>query len=104
MCPSRYWKRHFRLTSPASFREASEFDFFRGQPGRLDRHDIHDDGRLGDEPMRKMKGFTDVGCTMLTKERWGAAKFLKGQLRVFVCNDYVRTDWLEKLPDVPPGP
>ena len=83
------------LTSPASYREASEFDFFRGQPGRKDRPDIHDDGRLAEEPIRKMKGFTDVGCTMLTRERWGAAKFVQGQLRVFVCNDYTYTDWAE---------
>ena len=83
------------LRPPASFREASEFDFFRGQPGRKDRPDIHDDGRLAEEPIRKMKGFTDVGCTMLTRERWGAAKFIQGQFRVFVCNDYERTEWVE---------
>eukprot|EP00439_Symbiodinium_sp_Y106_P014331 s677_g2.t1 len=32
---------------------------------------------------------------MLTRERWGAAKFVQGQLRVFVCNDYTYTDWTE---------
>ena len=65
LCASRYWKRELQLTSPPSFREASEFDFFGGQPGRKDRPDIHDDGSLADEPIRKTKGFADVGCTML---------------------------------------
>ncbi|CAE7829059.1 unnamed protein product [Symbiodinium sp. CCMP2592] len=100
LCASRYWKRQLSLTSPPSFREASEFDFFRGQPGRKDRPDIHDDGRLAEEPIRKMKGFTDVGCTMLTKERWGAAKFVQGQFRVFVCNDNDTTAWVEAHKDL----
>ena len=103
LCASRYWKRQLSLTSPPSFREASEFDFFRGQPGRKDRPDIHDDGRLAEEPIRKMKGFTDVGCTMLTKERWGAAKFVQGQFRVFVCNDYDTTAWVEAHKDLVSG-
>ena len=47
------------------------------------------------EPIRKMKGFTDVGCALLTRERWGAAKFIQGQFRVFVCNDHERTKWVE---------
>ena len=51
LCASRYWKRILRINTPVSFREASEFDFFRGQAGRRDRPDIHDDGRLADEPI-----------------------------------------------------
>ena len=96
MSISRYWKRALHISSPASFREASEFDFFRGQAGRKDRPDIHDDGCLASEPIRKMKGFADVGCTMLTKERWGAAKFVQGQMRIFVCNDFEFTPWLHE--------
>ena len=103
LCASRYWKRVLNVTTPASYRESSEFDFFRGQPGRKDRPDIYDDGCLADEPVRKLKGFTDVGCTMLTKERWGAAKFVKGQFRVFVCNDYVLTGFLKENQDIRPG-
>ena len=103
LCASRYWKRQMNITSPASFREASEFDFFRGQPGRKDRPDLHDDGRLAEEPIRKMKGFTDVGCTMMTKERWGAAKFVQGQFRVFVCNDYEFTEWLTEHQNIAAG-
>ncbi|CAE7504581.1 unnamed protein product [Symbiodinium natans] len=103
LCASRFWKREQGITSPPSYREASEFDFFRGHPGRKDRPDIHDDGRLAEEPIRKMKGFTDVGCTMLTKERWGAAKFVQGQMRVFVCNDYDSTEWIEKHQNIRAG-
>ena len=32
LCASRYWRRQMNITSPASYREASECDFFRGQP------------------------------------------------------------------------
>ena len=103
MCISRYWKRELNITSPPSFREASEFDFFRGQPGRRDRPDIHDDGCLASEPIRKTKGFADVGCTMLTKERWGAAKFVQGQMRIFVCNDFEFTPWLQKHQNIRGG-
>ena len=104
LCASRYWNRELQLATPPSFREACEFVFFRGQPGRKDRPDIHDDGSLASEPIRKTKGFADVGCTMMTKERWGAAKFVQGQLRVFVCNDYALTDLLRKKQDSRAGP
>ena len=103
LCASRYWKRELHLDTPASVREASEFDFFRGQPGRKDRPDIHDDGCLAAEPIRKMKGFADVGCTMLTKECWGAAKFVQGQMRIFVCSDFAFTRELEKAQDLHTG-
>ena len=69
------------------FREASEFDFFRGEAGRQDRPDLFDDGSLPEQPMRKLKGFCDVGNTVLTKERWGAAKFPQGQMRIYMVND-----------------
>ena len=103
MCTSRYWKRILNISTPPSHREASEFDFFRGQPGRRDRPDIHDDGCLASEPIRELKGFADVGCAMMTKERWGAAKFVQGQMRVFVCNDYEFTTWLQKHQGVTQG-
>ena len=102
LCASRYWKRELNLDTPASFR-ASEFDFFRSQPGRKDHPDIHDDGCLAAEPIRKMKGFADAGCTMLTKERWGAAKFVQGQMRIFVCNAFAFTKELEKAQALPAG-
>ena len=48
-----------------------------------------------------MTGFADVGCTMMTKERWRAAKFVQGQMHVIACNDYVCTDALKQLPRAP---
>ena len=91
LCASRFWRRQLRLDTTPSLREASEFVFFRGQAGRKDRPDIHDDGCLASEPICKMKGFADVGCTMMIKEHWGAAKFVQGQMRIFVCNDFTMT-------------
>ena len=96
MCISKYWKRTLEISTPPSFREATEFDFFRGQAGRKDRPDIHDDGCLASEPIRNMKGFADVGCIAMTRERWGAAKFVQGQMRLFVCNHFDFTPWLVK--------
>ncbi|CAE7035340.1 unnamed protein product [Symbiodinium sp. CCMP2592] len=52
-----------------------------------DRPDIFDDGTLSEQPPRKIKGFCDVGNTVLTKERWGAAKFPQGQMRFYVSNE-----------------
>ena len=36
--------------------------------------------------MRKLKSFCDVGNTVLTKERWGVAKFPQGQMRIYMVN------------------
>ena len=117
LCASWYWKPELGISSSASFRGASEFDseirinlekktfflyyfnaqdFVHGQPGCKDRPDAHDDGRLAAEPIPNMTGFADVGCTMMTKERWGAAKFVQGQMHVIACNDYVCTDALKQ--------
>ena len=87
MAMSRYWVRKLQSNYTPGFREASEFDFFRGESGRQDRPDIFDDGSLPEQPMRKLKGFCDVGNTVLTKERWGAAKFPQGQLRIYMSNN-----------------
>lgn len=87
MAMSRYWVHKLGSKNPPGFREASEFDFFRGEAGRRDRPDLFDDGSLPEQPMRKLKGFCDVGNTVLTKERWGAAKFPQGQMRLYMVND-----------------
>lgn len=87
MAMSRYWIRKLKSNHIPGFREASEFDFFRGEAGRPERPDIFDDGSLPEQPMRKLKGFCDVGNTVLTKERWGAAKFPQGQPRLYISND-----------------
>ncbi|CAE7519037.1 unnamed protein product [Symbiodinium sp. CCMP2592] len=67
-----------------------------GQAGRKDRPDMHDDGCLASEPIRKMKGFADVRCIAMTRECWGAAKFVQRQMRLFACNDFEFTPWLNK--------
>ena len=87
MAMSRYWVRKLASKNLPGFREASEFDFFRGEAGRKDRPDLFDDGPLPEQPLRKLKGFCDVGNTVLTKERWGAAKFPQGQMRIYMVND-----------------
>ena len=87
MAMSRYWVRKLNSNHAPGFRVACEFDFFRGETGRQDRPDIFDDGSLPEQPMKKLKGFCDVGNTVLTKERWGAAKFPQGQLRLYISND-----------------
>ena len=87
MAMSRYWIRKLKSNHIPGFREASEFDFFRGEAGRPERPDIFDDGSLPEQPIRKLKGFCDVGNTVLTKERWGAAKFPQGQPRLYISND-----------------
>jgi len=64
-----------------SFRQACEFDFFRGQPGSIFRPDIFDDGTLSGQQFKKLKAFTDVGnVESMSKERWGAAKWMKGHI------------------------
>lgn len=72
-----------------SFRQACEFDFFRGQAGSVFRPDIFDDGTLSEQQFKKLKAFTDVGnVESMSKERWGAAKWMKGQLRIYCVNDF----------------
>ena len=84
---SRYWMRKLSSNHVPGFREVSEFDFFRGEAGRPELPDIFDDGSLPEQPMRKLKGFCNVGNTVLTKERWGAAKFPQRQLHLYISND-----------------
>ena len=72
-----------------SFRQACEFDFFRGQSGSRLRPDIFNDGTLSEQPFKKLKAFTDVGnVESMSKERWGAAKWVKGQPRLYCVNDF----------------
>ena len=55
------------------------------------RPDIFDDGTLPEQPFKKLKAFTDVGnIESMSKERWGAAKWVKGQPRIYCVNDYDR--------------
>lgn len=92
MAVSRYCihRAHKEDEITPSFRQACEFDFFRGQAGSLFRPDIFDDGTLSEQQFKKLKAFTDVGnIESMSKERWGAAKWTKGQLCLYCVNDFV---------------
>lgn len=74
-----------------SYRSASELDFFRGQPGERSFTDIFDDGDMSEQPVKKMKAFLDVGdLAAMSRERWGAAKWVQGQCRIACANQYDR--------------
>lgn len=89
MAISRWWLQKHRVDAAPAFRQACEFDFFRGQSGSLYRPDIFDDGTLSEQQFKKLKAFTDVGnVESMSKERWGAAKWMKGQLRIYCVNDF----------------
>ena len=87
MAMPRYWVARLNTENMPGFGEACEFDFFRGEAGRQDRPDIFDNGAIYEQPLRKLKGFCDVGNTVLTKERWGASKFAQGQMRTCIGNE-----------------
>lgn len=73
MAMSRHWikKAHEENELSPSFRQASAFDFFRGQSGSIFRPDIFDDGTFCEQQFQKIKAFTDVGNNESTsKERW----------------------------------
>ena len=91
MAMSRHWirKAHKESEVTPSFRQASEFDFFRGQSGSIFRPDIFDDGTFCEQQFKKIKAFTNVGnVESMSKERWGAAKWVKGQLQIYCVNDF----------------
>ena len=106
------------VVQPA-FRQASEFDFFRGQSGSAlgssvsDRVVIfklapflciaqfqtplrtqgtqtrHLDGTFCEQPFKRVKAFTDVGnIESMSNERWGAAKRVRGQSRLYCVNEF----------------
>jgi len=38
---------------------------------------------------KKVKAFTGIGnVESVSKERWGAAKWVKGQSHIYCCNDF----------------
>ena len=55
MAVSRHWIAKAGKTGEVmpSFRQACEFDFFRGQPGSVFRPDILDDGTLSEQQFQK---------------------------------------------------
>ena len=53
------------------------------------RPDIFDEGSLCEQPFKKVKAFTDLGnIESMSKERWGAAKWVRGQSRIYCVNDF----------------
>eukprot|EP00973_Karenia_brevis_P005492 747805-Karenia_brevis.AAC.1 len=58
---------------------------------------------MNEIPVRKLKAFLDVGEEeTLTRERWGASKFVKNQLRIITDNTYdpdAEPDLAPRLPD-----
>ena len=87
MAFSRYWVNKVKPKDEPGFRTASEL--FRGQVGHLTRPDLFDDGTFQDQLTKKLKAFADVGLEeAMTNERWGAAKFVMQQLRVWCVNDF----------------
>lgn len=71
------------------FRTASSFDFFRLEKGLVTRPDLFDDGDTQEQAMAKHKAFADQSLKVAqTKERWGAASWPRGQLRMAADNKY----------------
>ena len=86
-CFSRFWKRKLKIGGTACFRSAADLDFFRGEEGTIDRPDQLDDVDPKTITPSKWKAFTDAGLAKaMTRERWGASKWKKKQLRLWAVN------------------
>ena len=86
---SRYWNRVLKSDNDACYRTAVDLDFFRGDVGTVDRPDGLDDADPRVIPPAKFKAFTDVGLVeAMTRERWGASKWVRNQLRLFAFNPH----------------
>jgi len=86
---SRYWKRRLSIAGSACYRTSSDLDFFRGEVGTVDRPDALDDADPKTISAAKWKAFTDVGLVeSMSRERWGASKWVRNQLRMFACNPF----------------
>ena len=76
-----------------NFRTAEDFDFFRGLHFGKSIPALYDDGDVSLEPIKKKKAFSDVGNNEgILKERWTAAKFVQGQLRIVIDNSYAELE------------
>ena len=84
---SRHWKRKMGLSGKAIFRQACDMDFLRGEVGSVDRPDVLDDFNPKDLSGARWKAMTDVGLVeAMSRERWGAAKWVQNQARFFAIN------------------
>ena len=71
------------------FRTAADLDFFRCEPGHRAVPCIFDDGDLFDQHPKTLKAFFDTSQEeAMTRERWGASKFVLNQLRLAGENSY----------------
>ncbi|CAK0789520.1 unnamed protein product, partial [Prorocentrum cordatum] len=76
----------------ASFREGPDLDFFRAEEGTKHCPCVFDGGDLFEQRPKTLKAFLDVGqFQAMTRERWGAAKFVRGQARFAAENMYDET-------------
>ena len=88
MAFSRHYVRLLGRGAPC-YRTASDLDFFRGEPGRVDRPDIFDDGDQNRQRPANLKAFYDMSLKeAMSYERWGAAKWVRNQLRIGLDNKW----------------
>ena len=86
---SRFWMRKLGRPGTAIYRSAPDLDFFRGEVGMVDRPHCLDDADPRTVTPSKWKAFGDVGLVeTMTRERWGASKWVRNQLRLFGFNPY----------------
>jgi hypothetical protein len=86
---ARFWITKDGVEYDPEVRVAPDLDFFRGDPGTKYSPFIFDDGDVNELETRKLKAFLDVGeDETMTRERWGASKFVKNQLRGLADNTY----------------
>ena len=86
---SRYYIIAFNLDQDPQMRQASDLDFFRGDPGSIFQPFLLDDSNLAMQAIEKLKAFLDVSEEeAMTYQRWGASKFVRNQFRVANANAY----------------
>ncbi len=94
---ARYWINKHGVDRDPTVRIAPDMDFFRGDPGNPYTPFIFDDGDVASVEMRKLKSFLEVGEEeSMTRERWGASKFVRNQWRCLCDTVYC---W-EAMPDI----
>ncbi|CAE6938161.1 unnamed protein product [Symbiodinium sp. CCMP2592] len=101
MCFSEYLILKDGMESEYSpgFRICSSLDQLRGESGLKNRPDILDDGDSSSIPVTKLKSFLDSSLVEThTVERWTAARFVKGQLRI-LCDNKVDEDAEKGTPE-----
>ena len=80
-----------------SLKTANDMDFFRGAAFTKMIPALFDDGDIHLQAVAKLKAFSDVSDEeSITRERWTAAKFVQGQLRLVCDNKYEHLPHLEE--------